>query len=72
LSSQRRYLDRSTPERDTSSVAGRLAEERGQRLPVSVTQSMDAGINRRSSLANPGGRVRARSTAVGAAVAQTP
>ncbi|KFY32755.1 hypothetical protein V495_08763 [Pseudogymnoascus sp. VKM F-4514 (FW-929)] len=72
LSSQRRYLDRSTPERDTSSVAGRLAEERGQRLPVSVTQSMDAGINRRSSLANPGGRVRARSTAVGGAVAQTP
>jgi hypothetical protein len=39
---------------------------------VSVTQSMDAGINRRSSLANPGGRVRARSTAVGGAVAQTP
>ncbi|KFY85870.1 hypothetical protein V500_08068 [Pseudogymnoascus sp. VKM F-4518 (FW-2643)] len=72
LSSQRRYLDRSTPERDTSSVAGRLAEERGQRLPVSVTQSMDAGINRTRSMANPGGRVRARSSVVGGAVAQTP
>jgi hypothetical protein len=27
----RKYLDRSTPERDTSSVVGRLAEDRGQR-----------------------------------------
>ncbi|OBT62643.1 hypothetical protein VE03_07515 [Pseudogymnoascus sp. 23342-1-I1] len=72
LSSQRRYLDRATPERDTSSVAGRLAEERGQRLPVSVTQSMDAGINRRSSLANPGGRARARSSVAGSGMAQTP
>ncbi len=27
----RRYLDRSTPERDTTSVVGRLAEDRGQR-----------------------------------------
>lgn len=29
--SGRRYLDRSTPDRDTNSVVGRLAEERGQR-----------------------------------------
>lgn len=72
LSSQRRYLDRATPERDTSSVAGRLAEERGQRLPVGVTQSMDAGINRTRSLANPTGRARARSSVAGGAVAQTP
>ncbi|KFY40425.1 hypothetical protein V494_03508 [Pseudogymnoascus sp. VKM F-4513 (FW-928)] len=72
LSSQRRYLDRLTPDRDTSSVAGRLAEERGQRGPVSVTQSMDAGINRTRSLANPTGRVRARSSVAGGAVAQTP
>lgn len=28
----RKYLDRSTPERDTSSVIGRLAEDRGQRI----------------------------------------
>ena len=27
----RKYLDRSTPERDTTSVVGRLAEDRGQR-----------------------------------------
>ncbi|OBT42093.1 hypothetical protein VE00_06530 [Pseudogymnoascus sp. WSF 3629] len=72
LSSARRYLDRSTPERDTSSVAGRLAEERGQRLPVSVTQSMDAGISRTRSMVNPSGRVRARSSVAGGAVAQTP
>jgi hypothetical protein len=73
LSSQRRYLDRSTPERDSNSVVGRLAEERGQRLPVSVSQSMDAGVlNRTRSLAAPNSRARARSSVVGGAVAQTP
>lgn len=62
LASQRRYLDRSTPERDTSSVVGRLAEERGQRQAVSVMKNLDAvGLNRTRSLAGPNGRLRARS-----------
>jgi len=38
----RRYLDRSTPERDTTGVTGRLVEDRGQRKP-SVGQGFPLG-----------------------------
>lgn len=43
----RRFLDRSTPERDTNSMAEKLAEDRGQRhIPLSQTAIM----NRTSSI----------------------
>lgn len=46
----RKYLDRSTPERDTTSVVGRLAEDRGQRKS-SIGQGFPLGrsgsLNRR-------------------------
>ncbi|KAB5570406.1 hypothetical protein GE09DRAFT_706742 [Coniochaeta sp. 2T2.1] len=43
----RRFLDRSTPERDTNSVAEKLAEERGQRQ---FSLSQTAMLNRTSSV----------------------
>jgi len=43
----RRFLDRSTPERDTSSVADKLAEDRGQRQ---FSLSQTAMLNRTSSI----------------------
>jgi hypothetical protein len=45
--SGRRFLDRSTPERDTSSVAEKLAEDRGQRQ---FSLSQTAMLNRTDSL----------------------
>ncbi|TPX17368.1 uncharacterized protein E0L32_012154 [Thyridium curvatum] len=47
ISSQRRFLDRSTPERDTNSVVEKLAEDRGQRQ-FSLGQT--AMLNRTSSI----------------------
>lgn len=46
-SSGRRFLDRSTPERDTNSVAEKLAEDRGQRQ---LSLSQTAMLNRTSSI----------------------
>jgi hypothetical protein len=47
----RRYLDRATPERDTSSLVGKLAEDRGQRkqsigqaIPVARTGSLSRRV----------------------------
>ncbi|PVH87049.1 hypothetical protein DL98DRAFT_640810 [Cadophora sp. DSE1049] len=48
----RRFLDRSTPERDTNSLVGRLAEDRGQRKSSIGLGSLQIGrttsLNRRS------------------------
>ncbi len=52
----RRYLDRSTPERDTSSVVEKLAEDRGQRqhlLGQTSLLSRTGSINRRRDSAIP-------------------
>ncbi|KAI9740636.1 MAG: hypothetical protein M1818_004600 [Claussenomyces sp. TS43310] len=46
----RRYLDRTTPERDSGSVIGRLAEERGQRQPQPSLQGY--GLGRNASVAS--------------------
>lgn len=65
---QKRYLDRTAPDRDTSSVISRLAEERGLRPPVSVVQNMDIvkfNLNRTRSLAGPNPRLRTRSNVMG-------
>ena len=52
----RRFLDRSTPERDTTSVVGRLAEDRGQRKS-SIGQGFALGrtgsLTRRTRPADP-------------------
>jgi hypothetical protein len=52
----RRFLDRSTPERDSNSVIGKLAEDRGQRVP---RESMGVayegtGLGRTNSLTKKG------------------
>jgi hypothetical protein len=53
----RRYLDRATPERDTTGVAGRLAEDRGQRkssigqgFPLGRTGSLTRRTRQPSSM----------------------
>ncbi|KAH6719756.1 hypothetical protein BKA61DRAFT_470632 [Leptodontidium sp. MPI-SDFR-AT-0119] len=52
----RRFLDRSTPERDTNSLVGRLAEDRGQRKSSIGLGSLQIGrtgsLNRRSMQPN--------------------
>ncbi|CZT52546.1 uncharacterized protein RSE6_13893 [Rhynchosporium secalis] len=56
----RRFLDRATPERDTNSLVGRLAEDRGQRkssIGLSNYQVGRAGsVNRRSHQTHPNDR----------------
>jgi len=50
---QRRYLDRPTPERETNSVAEKLAEDRGQRqfsLGQTAVLNRTSSLNRRSHL----------------------
>jgi hypothetical protein len=54
----RRFLDRSTPERDTTSVISRLAEDRGRRQPLNQTYE-GVGVGRIMSIVNS--RTRAQS-----------
>lgn len=45
----RRFIDRSTPERDTSSMVGRMAEDRAQRKPsVGIPVARTSSITRRT------------------------
>lgn len=62
--SGRRYFDRSTPERDTTGVAGRLAEDRGQRKS-SIGQGFTLG--RTGSITR---RTRQPSTMEGTSISQ--